>query len=147
MSISRARSPRPTPAMRPSTFFLLLTLLLAGSCYGFHLDIQRSFVRAALARRVNVPAQRTTDVKCLARKNYVPSWAQRSASNVYGEQQSEYEAYAKQMQARDASTNTTQAAINAPAASVAPPTEVPPPPSASAEAVDTEETRDPNPRV
>jgi len=44
---------------------------------------------------------RATALTC--REPYVPSWAQQNsaAENVYGEQQSEYDEYAKFLQARD----------------------------------------------
>ena len=99
--------------------------LLSAGCPGFqlapppHTQAQRLLLR----RERSVQTQRTAPLRL--RENYVPSWINRGsgANNVYGEQQSEYEEYAKYLNARsgasDESVSATAAAPEAAEATAA----------------------------
>ena len=99
---------------------------LAAGCHGFQLG--HSVHVPTLRREYNMDAKWVP-----RRKSYVPGWL-RGSGDVYGEQQSEYEAYAKQQKARE-STNCTASSIPSPR--TAPVTEI----------ADSEATRDSAPDV
>eukprot|EP00966_Prymnesium_polylepis_P005909 135101-Prymnesium_polylepis.1 len=106
-------------------------LLLVPGGHAFQLAAPHHATHSMVAREWRTPRAPTS------RENYVPSWAQRptGANNVYGEQQSEYEAYAKYLKAREAGANIEESAAAAePAAAAAEPAAAPPaaePPAAA----------------
>lgn len=74
-------------------------LLLAAGCNGFQLGLAPAQSIQVLLR---APFLRTSAPHC--RENYVPSWvkAATNSSNIYAEQQNEYEEYEKYLKAREA---------------------------------------------
>ena len=104
-------------------------IFLVGNCQGFqfaHTSVRHSSLQCPPAAALT--QERTTDLIC--RENYVPSWVTKpgdsAATSVYGEQVSEYEAYAKFLKEQEDS-NTPLAA-----AQEAVPEPQPPPPAAKA---------------
>jgi hypothetical protein len=77
-------------------------LLLATLCHGFQLrhDVHTQPLPAP-SRCHSAAALRTTAVQC--REPYVPSWAQGGSAkkNVYAEQRTEYEEYAKALASKE----------------------------------------------
>ena len=90
-------------------------LLLLASSHGFHLGAFSRVSRES-NKAAGHPLLRSTGFEC--REKYVPSWAQggaaasnSTATNVYGEQQSEYAAYEAMLKEREESTRDGAAAV------------------------------------